>query len=216
MSAYSVSLGAEHATEPTVSWRVRVWDLVGGGAVSQESGQHHLWVPALDTWMPDTVRLVLHELSAYIPAHDPSDALVRVDAKLVRRGGRAPKNPRPPRFNDDVRLSVEARGWRAVVETWRNDRTMEDGQSAPHPSHFTEPMQAFLLDLAGRSPFHLAGVRRTLSEPCLDNQHPSRLNVLLGEEAPWDPMAKEWRDDLADINACLRQIIERIRKDGTR
>ena len=153
MSIYTVQLDREHATDPTVCWRVWVWDLVnGGGANYEEFGRHDVWVPPLETWMPDTLRLVLYELAAYIPAHDAADAFVRIEAKRKPRQGKPPKVPRAPRFDDDVRLAVEARGWRAEVQTLRDDRTVKPGETAPHPGWFTEPMQAFLSGPRGTVP----------------------------------------------------------------
>ncbi len=115
MSTYSVKLQRPHATAPTVAFFVTVWDLVNGGAYSELTG-NSLYVPAVDTWIPDTLRLVLWELSAYLPAHQPEDAIVRINAKHHVRRGRAPKTPRPAVFDNAVVLSVEARGWRAGGE----------------------------------------------------------------------------------------------------
>jgi hypothetical protein len=44
---------------------------------------------------------------------------------------------------------------------------------------------------------------------------PSRLNVQLGEEAPWDPMAREWRHDLAEWTVRVRAILDRLRNGST-
>lgn len=192
-------------------WQVDVRDAVGGGADSQENARHLLYVPQLETWMPDTLRLVLHELSAYIPAHDPADALVTIGARTQPQRGRAPKVPRARRFDHHVTIAVEARGWRAEVHTWRDSRKLNQGEYAPDPGSFTEPMQAFLLDLAAHSPFPLAPIHRELSAPgCERDQMPSRLNVMLGDEAPWDAERKEWRDDVADATLRVRNALDRL------
>jgi hypothetical protein len=214
MATYSVQLDRPNATKPRVCWRVWTWDLAAGGRFSDALGNDDLYVPELDAWIPDTLRLVLYELSAYLPAHDPADALVRIDAKLDRPRGRPPKVPRPALFDPRVKLSVEARGWRVEVQTWNDDRPLKAGAVAPYPGSFSEPMQAFLLDLAAQSPFPLAHIRRELSASDDDergNDMPSRLNVQLGDEAPWDPVAKKWRHDMIDLNVRVRKILDQLR-----
>jgi hypothetical protein len=216
MPTYTVQLDREHATSPTVCWRVWVWDLVEGGVINPEFEARFLYVPTLDAWLPDTLRMVLYELSAYIPAHDRKEAMVRIHAKLERSRGRAPmppKLPRPPRFNDEVKLAIEARGWRAEVETSRDDRPVKANEIPPHPGSFAKPMQAFLLDLAIQSPFPLARLRPEYSAPgCERDQMPSLLNLQDGIEAPWDPNTKKWRDDLADARNRVRGILNTIRE----
>jgi hypothetical protein len=215
----TVQLDREHATKPTVCWRAWITDLVGGGSTAPAFDMSYVYVPKLDAWLPDTVRLVLYELTAYLPAHDPADAVVRIEAKLQRPRGRVPKVPRPARVDDHVKLSVQAGGWRVHVETDHDDRPLEPNEIAPRTGDFSEPMQAFLLDLAAQSPFPLAHVRRELSAASEDERGalmPSRLNVQLGVEAPWDPKAKEWRYDLAEQTARVRQILDRLRNGGAR
>jgi hypothetical protein len=73
-------------------------------------------------------------------------------------------------------------------------------------------MQDFLLDLAAQSPFPLARIRPEYSASgCERGQMPSRLNVQLGDEAPFDPVSKEWRNDVADLNVRVRKILEQLR-----
>lgn len=212
MSVYTVQLDFEHATTPTLCWRVWVRDLVDPRGVTPDGmSGHFVYVPTLDAWYPDTLRLVLWELSAYLPAHDPNDAMVRVEAKLRRRCGRKPKTgpPRPLEFDENVTLSVEARGWRASVDAARDSRPVKADQPLPTlPGSYSEPMQAVLLELAARSPFPLALLPPEYSAPGFErNAMPSRLNVQTAREAMWDPEAKQWRDDLAD---GLEKILKRI------
>ncbi len=127
MSTYTIQLDQPNATQSSVCWRVDIWDLVDGGGASKEvvGDQHYLWVPALENWLPATVRLVLHELSAYLPGHEITEAMVTIDAKRKKRTGRAPKNsPRVLEFSREVTISVAARGWKAEVETWRDYRSL--------------------------------------------------------------------------------------------
>ena len=85
MSTYAVSMDCPRATSPVVLWNVLVFDDVA--KTGAENPRHQLLVPELDTWTLDTLRMVLHELAAYLPAHD--SATVTVTAKLVRAPGRA-------------------------------------------------------------------------------------------------------------------------------
>lgn len=214
MSIYTVQLDRPHATRPTVEWDVTIWDLVDGGAISPAVERHRLAVPNLDSWIPDTLRLVLYELSAYLPAHDHGDAMVRIGARMAPRRGRTPKIPKPERFDDAVSLSVEARGWRAEVETWRNQTAVKQGEYPTQPGFFSEPMQALLLELAAASPISLASIAPEFSAPgILRDMKPSRLNVLRGREAPYDEAAKQWRDDIADVIERTRRILDSLRKD---
>ena len=86
MSTYAVAMDCPHATVPDVLWSVMVFDEVNGGAFHPEVRGHNLWVPELDTWTLDTVRMVLHELAAYLPAHET--ATVTIEAKAHRAAGR--------------------------------------------------------------------------------------------------------------------------------
>jgi len=132
--------------------------------ISVEESEHHLSVPLVDTWTPDTLRAIWHELDAYIPAHRLTEAAATVSVDDQKR--------RP-----NVRLGVEARGWRAEIcpnfhrsELRReNFLTTEEYQLALtreeigiYAHDFTEPMLAVLRELADRSPFLLAEIENPL------------------------------------------------------
>lgn len=212
-TSYTVQLDRPHASAPTTCWRVLVSDIVNPTSDYNELNGNRLWVPSLETWTPDTLRLVLYELSAYLPAHASRDAFVRVIARDVARRGRPAKGYRPSRrFDDHVWLQVEARGWRAEVGTFTDDRDVKADERRPIPERFTEPMQAFLLELAERGQLCLADIRPEASPSgevrgtCM----PSRFNLQRGIESPWDPMRREWRDDIADHIERLRKILDEL------
>jgi hypothetical protein len=214
MATYTVQLDRKHASLPSVCWDVTIWDMVDGGALS-ELGGHQLYVPTLESWLPDTLRLVLYELSAYLPAHAPEAAQVIIEARQIRPRRRAMTRPRKPWFNHDVHLCVEAGGWRADVRTSRDARIVKAGEERPDPGRFTEPMQACLLELAARSPFPLSSIRPEYSgdgdgdDPTWATRLPSRVNVQRGEECAWDAERKEWRSDLFDEH---RRRLENLRR----
>jgi hypothetical protein len=181
MSTYALSMDCPHATTPDVLWNVMVFDDVA--KTGAEHPHHQLWVPALDTWTLDTLRMVLHELAAYLPAHDTA----RVSIKA--RTGRAPGGQRPGRQrvefkHKETEISVSARGWTATVWTWRNEATDTEGRCFGQTAGWSEPMQAVLLDLAARSPFPLDPVRIVdCADPDdLQLKYAARRDVLSGIE----------------------------------
>jgi len=188
MGTYAVSMDCPHATIPDVLWRVGVYDEVGGTGLSE---RHMLFVPPLDAWTLDTLRMVLHEMAAYLPAHE--SATVTIRAKTSRAPGRArkdatPRPPRPPRFCERVAFIVSARGWSAEIQdTSRNEVTDTAGQYLGRSAgEWSEPMQAVLLDLAAKSPLSLDGVRIVgCADPeWLALKYPSRRDVIRGIERP--------------------------------
>src|SRR5437868_13924619 len=87
--------------------------------------------------------------------------------------------------------------------TWIDDRERNTGQVAPNPGTFSARMQAFLLELAQKSPFPLATVRCELS-PVVSPRtiQPSRLNVLLGREPAH---LSSWSEDVIAAAVRLRR-----------
>ena len=193
MSIYALSMDCPHATDPDVRWRVMVFDDVAGTGCGDPEPNHDLWVPHMETWTLDTLRMVLHELAAYLPAHD--DATVTICAKTNRQSGRARKDgtPRQAIFNKEVEITVSARGWSAVVWAWRNEKADTDGKYLGRgPGQWSEPMQAVLLDLAAKSPFPLATVRVVnCGDPYALNLRPARRDVLRGIEPAESPKATD-------------------------
>ena len=178
---YSVATNCPHATVPSV-----LWDVCVDTALME--GRQLLRVPRLETWTLDTLRMVLHELAAYLPPHD--DAQVTILAKTDEPKGRPRPDGQPQarRFNNHVEFTVCARGWTVTVVTDRNETKDEKGEvdRVWDTGSWTEPMQAILLDLAARSPFSLSAVRLV---ECADPRDvgrgllsPSRRAVALGLE----------------------------------
>lgn len=193
MSTYAVSMDCPHATEPDVRWRVMVFDDVAGTGCGDPEPNHDLWVPHLESWTLDTLRMVLHELAAYLPAHD--DATVTIRAKRRRQSGRARKDGTPRRavFDNEVELKVSARGWSAGVWAWRNEKADTNGQYLGYgPGEWSQPMQAILLDLATKSSFPLGTVRVVnCGDPYVLTLVPARRDVLRGIEPAEPPKAAE-------------------------
>lgn len=194
MSIYVVSMDCPHPTWPDVRWDVWLAPDTGAAWTEDErreqidSGQHKLFVPSLETWTLDTLRMVLHELATYLPPHE--DAQVTILAKTDKPKGRPRPDGRqqPRRFNDRVELQVSARGWTVTVRAWRNEAADESGTFLGRsPGEWSEPMQARLLDFAAKSPFPLASVRPV---DCGDPDafqtrlKPSRRDVLRGAQPP--------------------------------
>ena len=76
---------------------------------------------------------------------------------------------------------------------------VKEGAVKPLPGFFSEPMQACLLDLAAQGPIPLVTIQpEYLGTAGTVDASPSWLNVLNGREALWDPVAKQYRDDIAD------------------
>lgn len=210
MSTYAVSMDCEHATIPSVLWNVWVFDEVKGGISNPEVCGHKLWVPELDTWTLDTLRMVLHELASYLPAHD--SAVATVCAKAHRAPGRPRKEQaqRPPRLAENVSISVSARGWRAEVRTDRNEIADQDGKYLGRsPGEWTAPMQAVLLDLTAKSPFPLSTVRPVNCAKGLTV--PSRSDVVRGIKP--SPDRKDCAAELAKIINRLARRIDAIEAD---
>jgi hypothetical protein len=178
--SYCIAHNFPNATKPDLCWQVNVRSLVNRAETPSSLTGDFMWVPVLPIWTPDTVRMFFHELAAYVPA-DPH-ALVGVNAKVLGRRGPAPKTPRPPRFDNHVEFWLEARGWRAEVSTWLDDR---NPPGAVHSHDWSQPMQEFLLGLAQRSPFALVAIDPVDSAYGQDfDIKPSRRNVAKGWEWP--------------------------------
>jgi hypothetical protein len=180
---YAVAMDAPRSTWPDVLLRVFVREDVRSDGGDAESLNYKLWVPDVETWTPDTVRMLLHELAAYLPAHD--GATVTVQSKVTRSGGRRRKDGSEPtpKFSPDVWLAVSGGGWTATLYAHRNERTIgSDPRPVIDVGRWSEPMQAFLLDLAQRSPFALAHVRAVdCADPgTIGLQRPSRRDVVRG------------------------------------
>lgn len=200
---YAVCMNAPHATTPDVLWDVRVPDeCVRSDGDTREFISPHLWVPRLETWTLDTLRMVLHELAAYLPPHD--DAEVTILAKTDKPKGRPRPDgqPHPRRFNDHVEFKVCARGWTVTVVTDRNERHNAEGKRDRvwDTGSWTEPMQAVLLDLAAKSPFHLAGVRPVDCKADLDMA--SRRDIRRGVK----PAEGRQKNLVAEIRRCAERL----------
>jgi hypothetical protein len=119
--------------------------------------------------MPDTLRLVAHELAAFLPAHEPGEAELVITAIALKQRGRRRANaptPAPPR-RFDVSIAVQARGWRAVVRTSENvygEHKRKPEDPLPSPGEWTEPMAAMIVDLAAKSPLPLVHIALVESE----------------------------------------------------
>ncbi len=217
MSIYTLQLPLPNATAPSVKWEVFLYDTATGAGRCSAEGGHILYVPRLETWFPETLWMVLHELSAYVPAHHPNDALVKVVAKVDKPRGRARKDGvvRLPRLNPDVKLTVTVRGWSAELWTWRDETQDKDGRCLNNPGEFSEPMAEVILEQAARSPFPLSSVPRVLAEDGdrrLDK--PSRLRIQLGLDAPYDEEKKKLRHKIMRVNRRLRTILDSIDQNG--
>jgi hypothetical protein len=202
MSTYAVSMDCPHATTPAVLWRVMVFDDVA--KTGAEMPGHKLWVPELGSWTLDTLRMVLHELAAYLPAHD--SATVTIKARTGRAsGGQGRSGGQRLVFKDrETALSVSARGWTATVWTWRNEATDKDGKFLGRGAgDWSKPMQAVLLDLAAHSPFPLDTVRVVdCADPYdLQLKYPARRDVVRGVEPP---------DGDRSVLSRLKEIEQRI------
>jgi hypothetical protein len=201
---YAVQMNAPHATVPDVLWDVRVPDeCVRSEGDTRQFISPKLWVPRLETWTLDTLRMVLHELAAYLPPHD--DAEVTILAKTDKPKGRPRPDgqPRPRRFNDHVEFKVSARGWSVYVGTDRNEVENKDGRRDRtwDTGEWTEPMQAVLLDLAAKSPFRLADIRPVDCGP--DLEMPSRRDILRGVR-----LSETKRREELDLKTRIQRILE--------
>jgi len=201
MSTYALSMDCPHATTPDVLWNVMVFDDVA--KTGAEHPHHQLWVPALDTWTLDTLRMVLHELAAYLPAHDTATATIT--AKTGRAPGRQRKGQPLAFKHTETAIAVSARGWTARVWTWRNEATDTEGRCLGQTAGWSAPMQAVLLDLAARSPFPLDSVRIVdCADPYdLQLKYPARRDVISGIE-------RETRAAAAAPALRLHRILDRI------
>lgn len=189
---YAVSMDCPHATTPTVLWHVGV-----DRAVSAE--KQNVWVPRLETWTLDTLRMFLHELAAFLPPHE--SATVTILAKVDPPKGRPAANGqrRAPRFSDKVKISVTARGWTASVWTWINEKQDAAGKRLGDGSgEWSAPMRAVLLDLAAQSPFPLDGVRvvESADRGVLGLKYPSRRARNRGATSTCQSELQEMANDL--------------------
>jgi hypothetical protein len=192
VETYLVRHDYPNATKPGPKWWAQTWNLRGERPC--DDTKHvpgaELYIPPLDAWLPDTLYMVLHEISAYLPP-DPH-AVAGVKAALRKPRGRQPKVPRPPTMDDRCELYVEAQGWRAYVRT-EADMKRADGKPTPPLGEWSEPMQALLLDMAARSPFPLSTIPLVRCAPTTDDaEHgaklrPSRYDVVHGDERPFRP-----------------------------
>jgi hypothetical protein len=213
--AYAVSLDCPHATGPSVLVTVRFSDETGttsGGYAAKvlilgdDCPSPRLWIPMLDAWTLDHVRLVLHELSAFLPPDDEAVAGVTLHRAAAR--GRKPKAgpPRPPRLQD-VAFWVTARGWRATINTDVNERTATDASGRIVPAYaptgeWSDPMLASLETLAERSPFLLRGIGAEVSG-YPDTRFPSRYALRAGIDV-YEPEAPSRE---AMLRATIRRYI---------
>jgi hypothetical protein len=178
---YAVSTDSPDATVPNVLVDVNLSDehkhLYGAANVRRalwgDDAPFHLWIPSLETWTLDTVRMLFTELSAYLPP-DPA-ATAGVDLEWAKRTGRAAASPKPPRLREAV-FWVAARGWRAGILTSRNERTRTDERGltvwGAYPTgEWTAPMMDTLMALAASLPLSLQAIGRVLPGD------PSRLNL---------------------------------------
>lgn len=200
---YAVFMDCPHATRPEVAWRVMVNDLEGGYELVDSSAL--LFVPQLETWTVDTLRMVLHELSAYLPAHDSDKAEGGIVAART-------KNTR--RLKDKVEIWVRARGWKAAVWTWVNERPTKESEPWPPPTSWSEPMAEVLVELAQRSPFRLEPLAKVLpGDPVDADMIPSRRCVLDGNDPPFCPDSREYDFEAMEMT---RRVLARIGKQRRR
>jgi hypothetical protein len=202
MNTFAIAMDCPHATVPDVL--VRVWlnderGTLGHCDVRQAlwgdyGSPYDLWIPSLDTWTLDTVRMILYELSAYVPADEHARA--GVSARWKKPSGRPAKHPRPPQL-EHVTFWVSACGWRASIDTYRNERLREtpDKQwvwGGFLSGDWSEPMIATLLDLTARSPWPLAAITEVLpGDPAdLNLRYTPRLTLQRGIDEPIDTNGK--------------------------
>jgi hypothetical protein len=194
MSAYyAVRHDYPNATRADVLWRVFTYEQTAAGgwpishALEQDDSGRYLWVPSLNSWTLDTLRLVLHELAAFLPAHDATEAEVIIKAATLKpRGRRRADAPTPePRVDPfSVTLNVQARGWRVAL--WTHNNCRDEGKptetaTPPSPGEWSVPMAAVLLNLAAASPIPLAGIGVVESAQLLV---PSRRDTVRGLVEP--------------------------------
>jgi hypothetical protein len=191
---------------------------IDAGAALWGDTRFQLWVPSLDAWSIDTLRMILHELSAYVPI--ATDTVAGITARLRKPRGRPSKSADRPRPRlDDVELWVRARGWSAVLETHHNARTVkrDDGQvvNGQYPTgDWSDPMVATLLDLAQKSPFPLSAITPVFpADPTTSElrlRYSPRLTVQRGIHVPAerddDSDATAWADFLRRVRRRLDQL----------
>ena len=181
MSTYALSMDCPRATVPEVLWKVRLYDIQSRLGIAET---HNLYVPSVETWTLDTLRMFLHDLQPICPHTRLLTSRLK-RRRCARRGERKDGAERLPRFSDDVSISVLARGWEVTVWTNRNEVTDKDGKSLGRSSgEWSEPMQAVLLDLAAKSPFPMDGVRVVdcADARVLDLKFYARRDVIRGVE----------------------------------
>lgn len=211
MSAYAIALACGHNTMPDVVWRVITYERRASGQLDittklqDDEYQHRLEVPRLDVWTPDVLRMVLHELAAFLPAHDADEATATIEVAVRKPRGRRPADvPVPPRL-DHVNISVEARGWRAAV--WTNENLRGESEHKPEDpwptaGTWSEPMVALLLDLAAKSPLALGKVAIVESE---ELDVPSRRAQIRG-------LARQPQPQQRFVDDCTQSLRELLTK----
>lgn len=221
----AVQLDCPHATEPTLCWRVELWEWESDpngktlGAVRARDalgGPFSLYVPPRDAWTPDTLRMVLYELAAYLPAHESAEAACIVTGRFGS-AGRPPKPPaprRPLRLNyNSIGLGVQARGWRAFVETWKtwtNAGEAAAEEDARQYGWWSAPMLALLADCIRQSPFPLAPIRQVLSASSASHQRASsRRRGPIANDRPAARERNEYIDAATFSN--LQRLLERLK-----
>jgi hypothetical protein len=187
MRTFAVSMDCPHATRPTILVDVAIRDETArverDAAAAAVWGGHRgtrcrLWIPALNTWTLDTTRMVLWELSAYVPPEpeaffdppDPHRSLLAGVQIGTRRGARTPQDL----VDTDVEFFVSSRGWSAAINPKNNlalpTKTLaKRWREGRFPSgRWSEPMRAALLDLAEKSPVDLMNVTEELPGDALN------------------------------------------------
>lgn len=116
-------------------------------------------------------------------------------------------------------VHIRAAGWHLMVDTHHNRETITDAQGNATVrrscGELTEPMGAYLLELAARSPFPMTDVPFQRAHIGKDTgKYPSRRAVLRGEDAPFDSELRQWRPNLQAHIQRVRKRLDEI--GGTR
>ncbi len=226
-STFAVSMDCPHATVPSVLVRIWISDEVGAVAPCYGQdvvwGSHdvlRLWIPSLETWTLDTVRMVFYELSAYVPFDDDAEAGVTLCTR--KRSGRPRKNPTTADIApivDDVKFWVRSRGWKAEFGTNRNEqtRTLKDGQTewgAFPTGEWSAPMLAQLTNLASMPAARLRSHSGSLAwrphgaEPC-NTRRASRFSGA-STRFPFVKGEKKQARAYRDWTARVREILDKL------
>lgn len=170
---------------------------------------HWLWVPTLDAWDLDIVRMVLFELSAHVP---PScDAIAGVSVLTKEGTGRAPwRGSRPPK---NVEFWIRSRGCRVSISTRRNYKLKQNSArrwvKANYPTgQWSEAMRRALPSLAIGPPFALRDVKEALASESVAGRYPSRYRLQISEEegAPMVKTRRHHQSFLSLIRARHEQM----------